>query len=121
MSASFTIPKLWAAIAIVAFSTVVAWAQIDTGSIVGMVRYPSGAAVPKATVTVTNGATGVSETTQTNSAGEYQVPALIPGTYSVKVNAPGFASQVTPPHEVSPWETLPMMPQTSSYTPTPTG
>jgi hypothetical protein len=95
MSASFTIPKLWAAIAIVAFSTVVAWAQIDTGSIVGMVRDPSGAAVPKASVTVTNAATGVSETTQTNSAGEYQVSALIPGTYSVKINAPGFASQVT--------------------------
>ena len=75
-------------------SGTLAWSQLDTGSIVGTVRDPSGAAVPKAAVTVTNTATGVAVTSETNAAGEYQVTALIPGTYSVKVTAPGFAAQV---------------------------
>src|SRR5258708_10865946 len=75
-------------------SNATAMAQIDTGAIVGTVRDPSGAAVPKATIAGTNTATGVAVTTETNSSGEYQVTALIPGTYSVKVSSPGFASQI---------------------------
>lgn len=94
MTRSFSVRSGWAAATLIILSTVAALAQIDTGSIVGTVRDPSGAAVPKASITVTNTATGVSATTQTNSAGEYQVTALIPGTYSVKVIAPGFGSQV---------------------------
>jgi hypothetical protein len=69
-------------------------AQISAGSIVGTVRDSSGALVPNATITVTNKATGVSVTTTTNGAGEYQVLALNPGTYSAKASASGFASQV---------------------------
>jgi len=70
-----------------------ALAQIDTGSIVGTVRDPTGAAVPNASVTLTNTATGVARTSATNEAGEYQFNALVPGTYSVKASATGFASQ----------------------------
>lgn len=70
-------------------------AQIDTGSIVGTVRDPSGAAVPNATVTATNPATSTSQTTKTNDSGEYQFTALIPGTYAVKATAAGFSTQVT--------------------------
>ncbi len=80
--------------ALLIFSATLSTAQLDTGAIVGTVRDSSGAAVPKATITVTNTATGVAVTTETNTAGEYQVTALKPGTYSVKVSAPGFASQV---------------------------
>src|ERR1700736_1495795 len=69
--------------------------QIDTGAIVGTVRDPTGAAVPNATVSVTNAATGVSQSTTTNGAGEYQFTALLPGTYSVKATAAGFSTQVT--------------------------
>ncbi|MBS1854114.1 MAG: TonB-dependent receptor [Acidobacteria bacterium] len=68
-------------------------AQIDTGAIVGTVRDASGGAVPKATVELTNSATGVRRTTTTNEAGEYQFTALPPGTYSVRVTASGFGSQ----------------------------
>jgi Carboxypeptidase regulatory-like domain/TonB dependent receptor-like, beta-barrel len=68
-------------------------AQIDTGAIVGTVRDSSGAAVPKAVVTITNGATGVKRTVPTNDAGEYQFTALPPGTYSVRVTAAGFGPQ----------------------------
>ena len=71
-----------------------AFAQIDTGSIVGSVRDPSGATVPNATITLTNDATSVARTTVTNGAGEYQFAAVPPGLYSVKAAASGFASQM---------------------------
>ena len=69
-------------------------AQIDTGAIVGMVRDPTGAAVPKASVALTNAATGEKQNTVTNASGEYQFSALRPGVYSVQVTAPGFGPQV---------------------------
>jgi hypothetical protein len=77
-------------LAILAICALPASAQIDRGTIVGRVMDASGAVVPKAMVTVTNKATGVVVTTPTNDSGEYPVLALNPGTYSVKVGAPGF-------------------------------
>ncbi len=71
----------------------VAFAQIDTGSIVGTVRDPSGAVLARATVTATNKSTNVTSTTTTNAAGEYQFSALHPATYAVKATAPGFSAQ----------------------------
>jgi hypothetical protein len=70
-----------------------ALAQIDTGSIVGTVRDASGAAVPKASVTLTNKATNQVLTTTTNDIGEYQFNALHPGDYSIKAAVSGFATQ----------------------------
>src|SRR5947209_7029252 len=61
-----------------------------TARIKGTVTDPSGAVVPKATVTVTNTQTGVVTTTTSNSAGDYIFPALPIGTYSINVAAPGF-------------------------------
>ncbi len=69
-------------------------AQIDTGVVVGTVKDSSGALVPGAAVVVTNTATQVAVTTHTNSDGQYQVSALIPGTYSVRASAPGFQSEL---------------------------
>ena len=73
-------------------SALPAFGQIDRGTIVGTVLDSSGAIVPKATVTVTNKATGVALTSPVNDSGEYQILALIPGTYSLKVSANGFES-----------------------------
>lgn len=75
------------------FASAMAFAQIDTGSIVGTVRDPSGAAIPKATVNLTNKATSQISSTVTNSVGEYQFPSLHPGDYSVKAVANGFSTQ----------------------------
>ena len=71
-----------------------ALAQADRGAIVGTVRDQSGSVVPNASVTVTNKATNVSLTTATNSAGEYQALALLPGDYEVRVTAPGFQTAI---------------------------
>jgi hypothetical protein len=61
-----------------------------TARIRGTVADPTGAVVPKAQVTVTNTATGVSVTTITSSSGDYLFPALPVGTYNIAVAAPGF-------------------------------
>jgi hypothetical protein len=60
------------------------------GEITGEVKDPSGAVAPGASITVTNNDTNVSRTTVTNTAGVYSFPALVPGPYQVKVEAPGF-------------------------------
>jgi hypothetical protein len=69
-------------------------AQIDTGSIVGVVRDPSGAAIAGAMVTLRNAATGVARVATTNENGGYQFAALIPGVYSVQASATSFEPAV---------------------------
>lgn len=63
-------------------------------AISGVVTDTTGAAVPDATVIATNTATGVETKRVTSAAGVYQVSPLIPGTYTLKVTAPGFGSTV---------------------------
>ena len=65
-------------------------AQVDTGWIAGTVTDASGAVVPNASVTAKSVATGAERTVQTNSSGQYTIPALIPGQYEVSVKAPNF-------------------------------
>jgi hypothetical protein len=60
------------------------------GAIVGTVTDPSGAVVPGATVTATNEATQVSQSTVSGSAGTYTIPHLLVGTYTVSADAKGF-------------------------------
>jgi hypothetical protein len=61
-----------------------------TARIKGTVTDPSGAVVPKATVTVTNTQTGVVSTTTSNASGEYIFPSLPIGTYTINIASPGF-------------------------------
>ena len=69
-------------------------AQYDNGSLVGTIRDASGAAIPKANVTITNSATGVTYAVKTDEGGNYDVPELRVGVYSVTANATGFAPAV---------------------------
>ncbi len=65
-------------------------AQTPTGSISGVVQDSSGASIGNATVTITNSATGVSQTLVTDAQGRYTQQFLNPGQYRVKVVARGF-------------------------------
>ena len=65
-------------------------AQQDAATIVGEVTDPSRGVIPKAVITVTNTATGITTTTETNERGLYNVPGLRPGEYVMVVEAPGF-------------------------------
>src|SRR5882724_11474902 len=85
-------PIYRALVALLVFAAV-CFAQIDTGAIVGIIHDASGAAIAKATITLTNAATGVVQTTTTNDSGQYQFSAVPPGTYSVRASAPGFGTQ----------------------------
>ncbi|HEV2468355.1 MAG TPA: carboxypeptidase regulatory-like domain-containing protein [Candidatus Sulfotelmatobacter sp.] len=61
-------------------------------TIVGTVLDPSGAAVPNATITITNTDTGITRTITTSTDGGYVVPDLRIGRYLVKAVATGFKS-----------------------------
>src|SRR5688572_32384267 len=69
-------------------------AQTTSGTITGIVSDQTGAVVPGAQVVVTSQATGFVRETITSETGEYRVPLLPPSTYSIKVEATGFKSQV---------------------------
>jgi hypothetical protein len=71
--------------------------QAVYGSITGTVTDASGAAVPRANVTITDLGKGVTYNTSTNESGNYSQGHLIVGTYSVRVEAPGFAAYVKQP------------------------
>ncbi len=65
-------------------------AQQAPSAILGRVADPSGAAIAGATVDAANTATGVHTTSPTNATGDFLLPFLIPGPYSLTVEAPGF-------------------------------
>ncbi|MBM3767231.1 MAG: carboxypeptidase regulatory-like domain-containing protein, partial [Acidobacteria bacterium] len=60
-------------------------AQDPRGFIRGTITDASGAVVPAARVRATANDTGVSATSQTNEAGLYNIPFLIPGMYKLSV------------------------------------
>ncbi len=65
-----------------------------TGTILGTVTDSTGAVIPNVKVTVTNTSTNVPFVTTTSSAGDYQAPSLIPGSYSVTAEIQGFQKSV---------------------------
>jgi len=65
-------------------------AQVTSGSINGTVKDATGGVLPGATVTVSNPSTGVTRTVSTNDTGEFVVPNLPPGTYTIRVELQGF-------------------------------
>ncbi len=66
--------------------------SLTTGDISGTVTDPSAAAVPDATVNLTNKATGSAQTAKTNAQGQYHFSLLPPAQYQVEVKASGFAT-----------------------------
>lgn len=60
------------------------------GNITGTITDNAGAAVPGATVVVTNSDTGVSRTIVTDAAGIYTAPFLLPGHYTVAASGASF-------------------------------
>jgi hypothetical protein len=68
----------------------IALGQVKSSAITGNVTDPSGALVPNAGVVVRNQETNVLVEVKSNAAGEYTVPYLAAGQYSVTVKAEGF-------------------------------
>ncbi len=76
------------------FSVSVSSQSLTTGSIAGMVKDQSAAAVPGATVTLNNLQNGATQTATTNQSGAYQFTLLAPGNYTVQATANGLTSDV---------------------------
>jgi hypothetical protein len=69
-------------------------AQVDTGSITGSVKDPSGAVVSPAKVTMVNEGTGTRLSTTTGADGIYVFSPVRIGSYQLEVSAPGFKTEV---------------------------
>src|ERR1044071_9715765 len=81
-------------VAVIFILSIIVVAQTNKGGISGTVVDPNGAAVPGASVTITNLGTGQKTTVTTSESGSYTVQSLDPVTYSVMVEAPGFKKAV---------------------------
>jgi hypothetical protein len=91
------LPKRLAICAALAFFLLIvppAFAQFDTATVLGTVQDSTGAVLPKATVTLKNLATGITQTAQTDENGNYQFFNVKIGVYQVTAEAAGFSRGV---------------------------
>jgi hypothetical protein len=72
-------------------SSRVSVAQSEQGAITGVILDETGAAVPKAKVSATNTSTQTVATTESNDAGNYKIPYLLPGPYTIVAEKAGFS------------------------------
>lgn len=70
------------------------FAQSGNASVGGFVQDATQAFIPGVTVTAANTQTGVVTTAITNEAGTYNIPGLLPGTYRLSAELPGFRSHI---------------------------
>ncbi|MCU1325250.1 MAG: hypothetical protein JWN34_620, partial [Bryobacterales bacterium] len=85
--------RLFTCLGIELLSALLLFGQAGTGEINGSVTDPAGAAVSGAIVNISSAATGVQRSLTSNAEGRYSAPALLPGVYAVRVEAPGFSAQ----------------------------
>src|SRR5580698_348348 len=77
------------------FAGTLAQAQFETASVLGFVHDTTGAAIPGASVTLTNIATGVEVKATANAQGEYEFTSVHIGDYKISGSASGFSDTVT--------------------------
>lgn len=82
--------KLLAILCCVAAFALPAFAQTNKGSIRGIVKDANDAAIPNATVKITNPATGAKREVTTSDDGTFSAPLLDIGVYTLEVLAPNF-------------------------------
>src|SRR5262249_53181008 len=70
-----------------------AFGQVTNATLSGTVADATGAVLPGVTISATNTATGVVVNGITNEAGAYTIQSLIPGTYNIAGELPGFQKQ----------------------------
>ena len=92
--------------------TATAGAQLaGKGAISGRVVDTTDAAIPGATIVITNNATKLSTTTTSTSAGDYAVSTLDPGQYTIVVTSPGFSKLTQNNVQVNALETVAYTPK----------
>jgi Carboxypeptidase regulatory-like domain len=89
-----TIGRLIRAAAVLAGISGVLCAQQFRGTITGVLRDAQSAVIPNARVTATQSETGAVSQTVTSPTGQFNLPFLAPGTYSITIEATGFKRYV---------------------------
>jgi len=77
------------------YCSATAFGQVASSSLLGVVTDPSSAAVSEVKVTARHQATGVSRTALTGTTGQYRIDDLLPGSYTVSAEKPGFKTELT--------------------------
>src|SRR5437667_11599443 len=67
-----------------------ALAQTGNGTLTGIVEDPQKALIPGVSITATNTETGVTMSVVSNESGAYNLPSLIPGSYKLAAELPGY-------------------------------
>ncbi len=86
--------RFGALVSILLAATLLAFAQgaeVTAGTLTGSITDASGAVLAGAQVRVSNAGTGLTRQAQTDSSGSFSIPQLPAGSYTVAVEAPGFA------------------------------
>src|ERR1700721_226976 len=91
---------LLAVMVFLCWQAALSFAQFETSAVLGFVRDTSGAPVAGSKVTLTNVATGVTLTIQTDGQGHFQFPDVHVGNYKIAAAATGFNDSVTDPFAV---------------------
>jgi len=92
---------LLAVLCLAIVSATSAHAQVTTATLYGRVVDPSGAAVPGASITATNELTSTTKSTESNERGEFALPFLTVGRYTVNVALSGFKTHKVTGMEMS--------------------
>src|SRR5215510_5061332 len=79
-------------VVLIALPTCLAFAQLPTATILGVVKDSSGAVIPGVNVTITNIDTSLTRIGASAEDGSYRFPALPVGHYRLEVTKEGFSS-----------------------------
>ena len=83
-----------------------AQSQMSSGDIKGRVVDSTGAVLPNVSVTLTNIDTGVARSATTDQSGDYRFFILQPGSYELRVEAPGFSAYTRRPIQLTVGQSL---------------
>ena len=81
-------------------------AQVNRGTLTGVITDPSGAVVPGVKITAIHVETGTSSVTIASESGSYTIPALPIGLYRIEFEAPGFKKSIRNQVDVAAGATL---------------
>ena len=90
----------WLTFTILLFIRIPVWSQDTRGTILGRITDSTGGVIVDAAVVCENTATNVRTSAVSNASGDFLLPFLVPGTYSLTVEAPGFKKSVRPQIEL---------------------
>ncbi|MBV9343276.1 MAG: TonB-dependent receptor, partial [Acidobacteria bacterium] len=91
MKCRFAVALLWGVA-----TALSAWAQVDTATVTGTVRDPTGAVLPNVTITATEMDTGIRIAAKSDNNGSYVITPLKIGRYAVSAEAVGFRTETRP-------------------------